>query len=154
MNLASGLLEGKIALHRTTTGEAFTSKNGTLEVSDYSSLKLERQRHCFSHQPCSDPFLSGTGNIEITNSVTMNGVSMSGSGKTIVKTSATGTVGPIGVTMEERTLVNKGTLTQETKAEYLQMARGRFWKMSEPTTRTSNTKNTTSPTPKSGWNLE
>ena len=91
--------------------------------------------------------LSGAGSLEVTNAFEWNSESsMSGTGRTILGSSAVSTIGSANVwfTLDGRTLVNKGTITQEEYSilnpvqagvfenlgTYHMNARGSFWQVS------------------------
>jgi len=65
--------------------------------------------------------LSGPGTVHVSGSFSWSAGQMSGSGKTVIDTGATGSINPGGsgsVTMNERELVNAGTLTWSTGSVY------------------------------------
>jgi RHS repeat-associated protein len=114
VTLASGsVLEGTVELEGpTVTGDAFhapsgtvTLGRGTMTIAGANTATIANFVLAFVAT------LTGTGTLEVSGSFAWSGGTMSGSGKTVLRSGATGTSAGASDELIQRTFVNEGTFT-------------------------------------------
>lgn len=113
--VTAGVIEGSAA--NLTAGGYNSFQNGTLEItgssaSTFHSLTLAKK------EEGSGGTLTGTAQVNITNTFTGEQGSLAGNGSTVIESGATGTIdgSKLGIFLSQRTLTNDGTLTVGSKS--------------------------------------
>ncbi len=109
----AGTIEGAAA--SITVAGAGLFGGGTLEVNGKAPSTVQNLSVTRTGEEKVGGILQGTGELDVTASFTGGGyATMAGTGSTVIEPGATGSIEPIssaGLTLEERTLSNAGTLT-------------------------------------------